>query len=178
MKSQVWKHTLKNHSKIKDYLLKEFEKTPKNKFDDGIDLIERTDYYQKSDLQSRPYFAKFHLYAKDFYDEMVNHYCLNEFNIRNGWFQQYKKKGTHHWHFHGGSNLSFVYYIELDDKRNSTEFYDLENRKIFQLDIKEGDIAVFPSYIPHRSPVIETDNRKTIISCNVNFMAVEEKMIV
>ena len=168
MKSQVWLHSLKNHLSIKNRLLESIEKSKKSNFKDGIDLITYTDFYESLDLQKRFYFPIFHLNANDFYDKLVNFYCIKEFNIRNGWFQQYFKNDKHEWHYHGGSNLSFVYYVELADSKESTEFYDLINKDVFQLNVKEGDILVFPSYLPHRSPIIKSSNRKTIISCNIN----------
>ena len=75
------------------------------------------------------------------------------------------------------TNLSLVYYIELDNKDKSTEFYDSVKKEKFQLDVKEGDIVVFPSFIPHRSPKIVTDNRKTIISCNINLIDLDMNLI-
>ena len=177
MKSQVWLHKLKNHFDIKDRLLEAIEKSDKSTFNDGKDLITYTDYYNEILLEKKLYFPIFHLNANDYYDVLVKNYCIKEFNIRNGWFQQYFKQDTHEWHYHGGSNLSFVYFVELKNAKESTEFYDLENKKVFQCDVKEGDIITFPAYIPHRSPIIKTTNRKTIISCNINLKGVDVSLM-
>jgi hypothetical protein len=43
------------------------------------------------------------------------------------------------------------------------------NKKIIP-DVKEGDIIIFPSYVIHRAPIIDNNIRKTIISCNLDFV--------
>ena len=60
------------------------------------------------------------------------------------------------------------YLLELDDCRHSTEFIDIERNETFQLDVEEGDVIIFPSYIIHRSPLIRSNNRKTTIAVNIN----------
>jgi len=177
MKSQVWLHSLKNHLLIKDRLLEIIEKSKKTSFNDGKDIISFTDFYDNIDLKNKQYFSTFHTNATDFYDKLVSFYCIKEFNIRNGWFQQYYKNDKHQWHYHGGTNISFVYYVELENKQKSTEFYDLINKDVFQLDVKEGDIVVFPSYIPHRSPILKSNKKKTIISCNINMTGVDTNLM-
>ena len=177
MKSQVWLHKLNNHFEIKEKLLESIEKSKQTRFDDGTDLISFTDFYDKRELDTKPYFSIFHNNANDFYDELVKFYCIKEFNIRNGWFQQYFKNDKHQWHYHGGTNISFVYFIELKNKQESTEFYDLINKDVFQMNVSEGDILTFPAYMPHRSPVIKSNNRKTIISCNINMTGVDTSLM-
>ena len=177
MKSQVWLHKLNNHFKIKNKLLDSIKNSEKSTFNNGIDLITYTDYFNETPLKSKPYFPIFHLNANDYYDILVKKYCTKEFEITKGWFQQYFKQDTHEWHYHGGTNLSFVYFLELENNKESTEFYDLENKKVFQLDVKEGDILTFPAYMPHRSPIIKTTNRKTIISCNICLKGVDVSLM-
>lgn len=167
MKNQVWTHSLKNHLLIKNKLLKNIEKTKKRNIKDEVDSISFTDYYEKINLENNEYFSIFNLNAKNFYDEFIEFYCIQEMKILNCWFQQYLKNDIHQFHFHGGSNISFVYYVELENKEESTEFYDIINKSVFQSNVKEGDILIFPSHLPHRSPIIKTNNRKTIISCNI-----------
>lgn len=85
------------------------------------------------------------------------------------WFQQYKLNNFHGWHLHG-RNFTGVYYIDFSKnlKQKGTEFIDIGNPKNkFVLDVKEGDIIIFPSNIWHRSPSIKSDSIKTIISFNI-----------
>ena len=67
--------------------------------------------------------------------------------------------------------------MNLNDKNYNTEFYDTTKKQKFTLDVKEGDIVVFPSFIPHRSPAIVTNDRKTIISCNVNLLDIDTNLM-
>lgn len=85
------------------------------------------------------------------------------------WFQQYKQHNFHGWHLHG-RNFTGVYYLQFskDLKQKGTEFIDTGNPKNkFILDVKEGDMIIFPSNVWHRSPQIKSDSTKTIISYNI-----------
>ena len=84
------------------------------------------------------------------------------------WFQQYYNNDFHGWHMHGNSSISMSYLLELDDRKYSTEFIDIERNTTFQLDVEEGDVIIFPSYTIHRSPLIRGDSRKTTIAINLN----------
>jgi hypothetical protein len=61
------------------------------------------------------------------------------------WYQQYFKGSSFGWHQHSG-HWAFVYYVELENTSDSTEFLNYG-----QFDVKEGDI------------------RKTIIAGNLKF---------
>ena len=82
---------------------------------------------------------------------------------QNFWFQQYFQGSEHTWHNHNG-HFALIYYIELPDPAEATEFLNYS-----KLDLKEGDIIFFPSFLSHRSPKIKSNLRKTIISGNISF---------
>ena len=48
-------------------------------------------------------------------------------------------------------------------------------RKI-TVDAKEGDIVIFPSFINHRAPKMQSDTRKTIISFNLQFELIQDNI--
>ena len=79
------------------------------------------------------------------------------------WFQQYIQGAAHSWHNHNG-HFALIYYIELPDSTEATEFLNYG-----KFDVKEGDIIFFPPFLPHRSPKIKSNLRKTIISGNIDF---------
>ena len=91
-------------------------------------------------------------------------YCCPE--IHNIWFQQYKKSNIHPWHVHSGQFVG-VYYVELPDDCPKTELVCPWDNKVISVDVKEGDILIFPSMIIHRAPEVINDSRKTIISWNL-----------
>ena len=79
---------------------------------------------------------------------------------------------------HPNSNISISYFLELPDSKYSTEFIDTETNSIFQSNVEEGDVIIFPSHIIHRSPLITDSNvRKTTIAINLNLGDVNTNLI-
>tara|TARA_R110002020_G_scaffold10220_1_gene39426 strand:- start:243 stop:830 length:588 start_codon:yes stop_codon:yes gene_type:complete len=98
-------------------------------------------------------------------------------DIKNLWYQQYGYKGIHNWHIHGG-NYTGVYYLEYDDTCPLTEFvYPNNMEKSFSIEHKEGDMLFFPCFLMHRSPISQTNNRKSIISWNLEFEKIQKKYL-
>jgi len=77
------------------------------------------------------------------------------------WFQQYPKGSKFGWHTHPKSHFACVYFVEQPNPNYATEFLTLG-----RFPVNEGDIIFFPAFLPHRSPHINIDQRKTIISTN------------
>ena len=86
------------------------------------------------------------------------------------WFQQYLQASSFGWHQHNG-HFAFIYYVELPEMSECTEFLNYGH-----FNLKEGDIIFFPTFLIHQSPKIISNQQKTIISANVNFV-VDRKMI-
>lgn len=86
------------------------------------------------------------------------------------WYQQYFKGSSFGWHQHSG-HWAFVYYVELENTSDSTEFLNYGT-----FNVSEGDIIYFPTFLVHRSPTIASDTRKTIIAGNLKFY-VDRKLI-
>ena len=81
----------------------------------------------------------------------------------NKWFQQYKKNDFHGWHRHKHCIFSNVYYLDLPYKvLTSFRFHGRE----FTIEIKEGQILTFPSFLEHSSKPNFSDKIKTVISFN------------
>lgn len=113
------------------------------------------------------------LYDKEFDDYILpelqlfasKYLCTPE--VLGIWFQQYSTNTGFYWHNHPGSHLAMIYNLELPNSADATKFYGISN-----LNVEEGDLVIFPAYMPHIGTTI-MGNRKTIISCNfdlsVNF---------
>jgi len=86
--------------------------------------------------------------------------------VSQGWFHQYTKLNWYFYHWHPGVRWALVYYAELSDDGPKTEFENAFGKPI-SIDIKEGDILVFPAWLKHRSPPNKSNNRKTIIAFNI-----------
>lgn len=59
-------------------------------------------------------------------------------------------------------------YIILKCQKESPflQLVDPRTDQVLDIDVEEGDVLSFPSFVTHRSPDMESDTRKTIISCN------------
>ena len=101
-------------------------------------------------------------------EEIGYKYGLEVFKTSPAWFQQYLQGSGFGWHSHN-YHWALIYYIELPDVKEATEFLNHG-----QFDVKEGDILFFPTFLVHRSPTIKSNLRKTIISCNIDFTVSKE----
>ena len=91
-----------------------------------------------------------------------------EFTLQEMWYQQYEKASGHGWHVHG-QNWTNVYFLELPEGSPKTQFINpFDQTTISEFNVKEGDVLTFPSYVIHRAPINRGDERKTIISWNMD----------
>lgn len=86
--------------------------------------------------------------------------------IYNIWFQQYDNESLHNWHVHTECQWTNVYYLNLPEDSPKTEILDPISKEIIQLQVSEGDICCFPSFLIHRAPKNLSNQTKTIISFN------------
>ncbi len=166
------------HDEIKGNLLELINSTECETIKPDLELVElekklgpqdnvaRLDWSKSSDFE-RPWVKYFMPYFVDTYTEICTKIGYNDIQIRDVWFQQYLKNGTHGWHTHS-YNYSGVYYLEYPDGAPSTEFRPLSNEIYTLDDLKEGDFITFPSFLWHRAPEVLDVNRKTIISFNID----------
>ena len=157
-----FKTKVENHSQIKEKLLKQIDLIPNNPFINQNQNIIHTDWNLPPQMHRE--------YSSLFLDTVKAHLvsiakslnCLR-YEIGSFWFQQYLNSGFHTWHTHRGCHFTNIYFIECP-KGSETKFKNIE------IDIEEGDIISFPSFIPHSSPHIKNSKeRKTIISFNTDF---------
>ena len=168
----ITKYKVKNHKLIKEFVLGEIEKSSINSIENIEEnlSINKTDFFDNIEnppKQIHPYFSFFERNEPGFYQYLNERYFVSSLQVLGYWYQQYIKNDSHYWHIHPMSNISYVYYVELSCSSLITEFYDKDKKEIFQPNAEEGDIIVFDSHIPHRSPKILSDTRKTIISSNL-----------
>lgn len=83
------------------------------------------------------------------------------------WFQQYTQNSDFGWHQHNG-HWAVVYYLELPEMSEATEFLH------YDIPLKEGQLIFFPTFLVHRSPIIKSNTRKTIIATNVSYQVDRE----
>lgn len=162
---------VKEHETFKKYMLDYIEKQPRLEINDK-DKIYNTDY---EDVKiDKPYIDEAIRVLGPYLGNICERLKLNDVNVKEMWYQQYVKGNFHQWHTHPHSGWAGIYYIELPSDDTKTQLYDsLENKVIDNLDLREGDLFVFPATLLHRSPENTTDNMKTILSFNFDFNKIE-----
>jgi len=168
LKSFYFVENLKNFKKHKKILLDLISKMPDSQYSTDIDQIKKTDWHLPKD-HKREYLTYFYSIVDGYLRELIDFMCVNKCEVYNGWFQQYSKNSSHEWHTHGHCHFSSVFYLELPNNTYKTQIYDFKGG-ILDVDVKEGDILTFPAYYNHKSKIINNNDRKTIISFNINFL--------
>jgi len=106
-----------------------------------------------------------------------------EFYLTSSWATKNKKGDRHHGHTHPNTLLSCVYYAKAESgkltvstDRNGlfpnfdfnfelTE-YNVYNSKSWTLDVKSGDIVIFPGWLNHFSTPNESEEDRLLIGAN------------
>ena len=103
--------------------------------------------------------------ALDYFQEATD---AQAYQVSNGWFQRYEFNDEHIWHTHPQANFGMVYYLELPDGAPSTQIRYKD--KVWQPDVKEGDVFFFPAFLSHRSPPNQSGFDKIVFAANVSIL--------
>ena len=159
----------KNHHKVKNELLRYLNTAECKLVQDPIceTKISKTDWYDASNFQ-RDWVKYFIPHLIDDVLDMYKNLGYDGYSINEIWFQQYNKGDSHGWHTHS-ANFTNVYYLQLPKSAPQTKIiHPYGQNKIEKINVHEGDILIFPSFVVHKAPLIYQDDQKTIISFNVN----------
>jgi len=159
-----------HHTKYKERLLDAISNSWAEEYvyPDCYTDIDRCDYARAGDL-TKPYFHMIDKHMFNHLKEIYNDWGYTFFKIHDYWFQQYKKGSEHGWHTHLNCSFTGVYYLDLPEDapklqiRNPDSLHEIET-----IDVKEGDVVIFPSLVLHRSAKNQSDEMKTIISFNMS----------
>ena len=134
----------------------------------SFDNIHRTDWHFDKNTK-REYLDLFYKIITPYMDKMCLTMKAKTWRIHNGWFQQYKKNNCHEWHRHAEANFANVYYLELPETASKTQIIvPWDQKTVIEIDVKEGDILSFPSFVIHKGPKNLSSEKKTIVSYNTN----------
>jgi hypothetical protein len=164
-----------NHKEIKQQLLNlidtaDFESV---KFENVETDISKTDWQLAQEI-NREWLQLILNPLVDHMKTVYSHMGYDSLLIKDVWFQQYLNKSEHGWHVHS-SNFTNIYYLEMPEGTPKTQIINPFNQTdIIELDVNEGDIVTFPSFIIHRAPKNISNFRKTIISFNADVNHPEE----
>ncbi len=165
----------KDHDLVKDKLLELIAQSEYTspKIEEAEVNITKTDWNIASDM-SREWL---NYIAQPLLEELAVLYRAVGFDglkITEIWFQQYLTGSEHGWHSHSG-NFTNVYYLELPEGTPPTLLVNpYDKTQIIEVEAKEGDLLMFPSYVLHKAPINKSDKRKTILSYNIDATVSDE----
>ena len=90
------------------------------------------------------------------------------FNIMHMWFHQMSNADYIDWDNHQYCQWSAVYFVEVPGQEYVTEFLNPEDCMVIQPKAEAGDMLIFPSWMLHRAPKMNTSKRKTVIAWNMD----------
>lgn len=157
-----------HHNEVKNILLEIIDGSPYDspKSIESEVNISKADWFDSSNF-SRQWVQFLLKYLIDDILEMHKEMGFDGFKLNEIWFQQYYKSSEHGWHNHS-SNFTNVYYLELPKNSPKTLLLNpFDKKTIIEVDVEEGDLLIFPSYVLHKAPKNNGD-RKTIISYNLD----------
>lgn len=165
------KYVVKDHLDIKNDILNNIKKMGKfSMIQENLNdnqKISNTDWHL-NDSFTRHYrdnliniFQDINKYINDLY------VCNTKLSVMYYWFQQYEKDDYHSWHIHNSSIFSCVYYLDIAQDTPKTTFRLFDKSEI-EIEMNEGEILIFPSYLEHISKSNQSEKTKTIISFNIN----------
>ena len=174
----IVKKPFKEHTIIKENLLKIIQsckdESLKSQDEYYSDSIEKLDWSESKNFK-REWVNYIKEPLMNNLTEMISSMGFESYLLTEIWFQQYIKNSEHGWHIHG-SNYTGVYYVELNENSPQTKIMNPDDlTKKQKLNVKEGDIIIFPSFVVHKAPKLINDYRKTIVSFNINFDKINPK---
>lgn len=108
--------------------------------------------------KTKPYYDVTMRMIKKPCDTYSSSWGCTTWNLKSLWYHAYNEGGTYRMHTHTMANMTGVLQLVLEDER------DFTNVMNFAGNIKQGEVALFPSMHPHKSEVVH--GRKIIIGFN------------
>ena len=173
----------KKHNDIKDDLIHLINKSNshiENKKDYNWEYnISKCDWDYNEDFTNREWVNLLKPHLQKHFNKCADFLQYQKCNIKRMWYQQYQKNDAHGWHIHG-ETYTGVYYLQMPESATKTELINHWSQdtelQIANIEAKEGDIVIFPSFIIHRSPKLISNITKTIISFNLEFEGIKEQV--
>jgi hypothetical protein len=151
-----------NFSEIKHNVLNSIEQMGKFSYCNKFQHISNTDYHLNHNFK-RPYTEFIVPCFMPHLIKLNNEFGYNEYQLKNIWFQQYEKNDFHNWHCHSDCTFTNIAYIELPNKKITTQV-KLKGKDI-KINVAEGEMLSMPGFLVHGSP-INKGARKTVVVMN------------
>ena len=164
--SPYFKGSIKEHKVIKNKMLSLIDNMPKSDLHvKDHSNISKLDWNIERNF-NREYLKVFEPHLFKYMNMFLEHVPYDKWEIHNIWYQQYSMNSNHGWHVHTECQFTNVYYLELPENTPKTQIINPFTGDLIELEVNEGDLVTFPSFIIHTAPIVKEDARKTIISFN------------
>jgi hypothetical protein len=163
----IFKYEVDNHKTIKPLILKDIKEMGTYSYINEGQRITNTDWHLDREF-NRCYFTHVEPHVSKLCNELrstLNH--TGKIHLVNYWFQQYERGDYHTWHYHTGCMFSAIYYVNLQGDNPKTSFR--LGKKEFDIDVKEAEILIFPSFLNHTSKENKSDYTKIVVPFNLNY---------
>jgi len=115
-----------------------------------------------------------------YFKKIINPITNTELKITQSWINYTQKNGFHHEHEHPNSIISGVFYFAAEKGKDIISFRtnNFKQIQIFykeandyntvqtDLKVETGDLVLFPSYVPHFVPPIESSKTRISLAFN------------
>lgn len=155
---------------------------------DVLDGDAKSSHYSNSDCISGivkntlPDFKDMVEYYLNLYSDVMG---IQKVEIANSWFNIQNKNSLLKYHTHPGSVVSLAFYVNVpngstgivfDNPNSISKFNNMivqsnpHNHGWYRLDVKAGDLVMFPSWLQHGSNYEKNQsNNRTVISINTKY---------
>jgi len=195
--SQIWKCSLNVENSIKNKLLNDIEENfqkDKNYLHPSWKCKVNTTFLKDSSVDFS-FIIQYFKNEYEKFSKQLN-LNLHTYNLYQTWYNYYLSGYNQEFHDHVSPDksdiYSMIYFLKIDDDHPKVTFYNYTNYHIFynskpkvkdiynldninhsivgmywDLNVKEGDLIIFPAYMPHGVFVQKTDNPRITISSNI-----------
>lgn len=163
--SHVFVSKVENHKEIKQNILDTIKSMGQYGVENRSQKITNTDWHLDSNI-ARPYYDIIKPALQPHLELFSEKMGFDKISVSNYWYQQYNEGDYHLSHVHPKAMFSNVYYIQLDDKAPKTTFTYLGES--FDIQVEEGSIITFPTYLSHESKPNKSTLPKIIIAFNID----------
>jgi hypothetical protein len=162
----IFKYEVDDHKTIKPLILEAIKEMGTYSLIDKYQHISNTDWHLHEGF-NRPYFKYVEPHVHNVCNQLKKelNYEETQITLLNYWFQQYEKGDYHTWHNHIKSLFSAIYYVNLQSSNPKTSFRI--GKKEFDIDVKEAEILIFPSFLEHTSKQNKSDFTKVVVPFNL-----------
>lgn len=151
-------------------------------------------WQSRQDLHQHPDFQELASYIKKAMGDVLAYLRVAEtdFQFTGGWANMGPPGAAHKLHSHANNYLSCVYYVRVQEGANTITFHDpryqnqvviptftertVENAETVNMGVEEGELLVFPSWLPHSVPVNESNAIRVSVSFNMMFSRFTETL--